>query len=170
MGRWYRVFHVTRNPPTSMRRLCSALWLTHFPVVRWLLLRHAVATGSTLGGTLCINILMPGRHPHVPPPGTVSLCFDAVRFLSFLFSTDTHNHHWDHSLYRGFRCHGDASGVCFHEYRVLSCQKFSSEFAHLRNCCSMHNMDRVRPQFTKGTLSNRITPKVVLLGSLHTTE
>jgi hypothetical protein len=49
----YRESHVFRNPPTCMRRLWSALWLTHFPVVRSLLLRHAFVAGSTLSGTSC---------------------------------------------------------------------------------------------------------------------
>jgi hypothetical protein len=38
--------HVTRNPPSSMLRLCSALWLTHFPVFRSLLMWHAVLAGA----------------------------------------------------------------------------------------------------------------------------
>jgi hypothetical protein len=54
----YRMSHVTRNPPTSMWRLCSALWLTHFPVVRSLLRRHAVVAGSMLSGTPCIMRLL----------------------------------------------------------------------------------------------------------------
>jgi hypothetical protein len=51
----YRMSHVTRNSHTSMRRLRSALWLTNFPVVLSLLLRHAVVVGFTLSGTTCIN-------------------------------------------------------------------------------------------------------------------
>jgi hypothetical protein len=49
----YRTSHVPRNSPSSMRQLRSALWLTHLPVVRSLLLRHAVEAGSTFSGTLC---------------------------------------------------------------------------------------------------------------------
>jgi hypothetical protein len=41
----YRVSHVSRNPPTSMRRLRAALWLIQFRVVRPLLLRHNVVPG-----------------------------------------------------------------------------------------------------------------------------
>jgi hypothetical protein len=52
--RMYTVSHVTRNPPTGKRRLCSALWPTRLPVVHSLLLRHAVVTGSTVNWTLCI--------------------------------------------------------------------------------------------------------------------
>jgi hypothetical protein len=52
----YRVSHVTRNLLASMGRLCSALWLTHFQVVRslLLLLRHDIVADSTFCGTLCI--------------------------------------------------------------------------------------------------------------------
>jgi hypothetical protein len=46
--------HLTRNPPTSLRRLRSALWLTHFPAVRSLFLRHALVAGSTVRRILCI--------------------------------------------------------------------------------------------------------------------
>jgi len=43
----YMLSHVTRNPPTSMRQLCSGLWLTRSPVVCSLLLRHAIVADST---------------------------------------------------------------------------------------------------------------------------
>jgi hypothetical protein len=43
------VSHVTRNSPTSIRRLCSALWRTHFMVVRSLL--HPAVVGSTFSRT-----------------------------------------------------------------------------------------------------------------------
>jgi hypothetical protein len=46
--------HLTRNPSTSVGRLSSALWLSHFPAVRSLLLRFAVMSGYTLSGTLFI--------------------------------------------------------------------------------------------------------------------
>lgn len=41
---------------TCMRRLWSALWLTHFAVVRLLVLWHAIVVCPTLSGTLCICI------------------------------------------------------------------------------------------------------------------
>jgi hypothetical protein len=53
----YRMSHVTRNPPASMRLPCSAFLLTHFPVVRALSSRHAVMADSTLSGTPFITLV-----------------------------------------------------------------------------------------------------------------
>jgi hypothetical protein len=54
---FYSASHVTRNLPTSIQRLCSALRPTHFPPVHSLLLRHAVVARSTLSGTLFISVI-----------------------------------------------------------------------------------------------------------------
>lgn len=49
------VSHISRNPPTGLRRLCSALRLTRFPSdLSLLLLRHAVMAGFALSWTSCI--------------------------------------------------------------------------------------------------------------------
>jgi hypothetical protein len=45
----YRQSNITRNPPANMRRLCPALWLSRFPIVRSLVLRRSVR-GSALSG------------------------------------------------------------------------------------------------------------------------
>jgi hypothetical protein len=84
-----QVSHVTRNPSTSMRRLWSALWLTHFPVVRSLFRRHAVVMSSALSGTLCVCILfLPTLYlvlcfvPYYRVPETV--CCDMLNSYVFV--------------------------------------------------------------------------------------
>jgi hypothetical protein len=81
----YRVSHVTRNPLTGMRWLCSPLWLTHFPPVRSLFLRHAVVGGSTLSGTPCIYWYNSQSDEVLQ---AISTHFRAVRF-GYTISTTT---------------------------------------------------------------------------------
>lgn len=52
---FYRVSYITRNPNFSKQRLCSPLWLIHFPLFFSLLLRHSVVAGFNLSGTACIS-------------------------------------------------------------------------------------------------------------------